>query len=469
MENEDDLEPIFGGPYVEHIKWFSKNENRYLVMLIGEFIDINGIKRFMNDCISYAQYVLYKEKEIILKPWEEIYYINRDMKDDRIENLKVIDTRPQPIEVKYPYDPEKYNGILRWYKNEKKYYVYLYLKKEYRNSKMLRKEKQIQKSISTYITETEKLKRFLNDNEIVIFIDGDKTNYDKNNLKVIKGRHSKYPTGEVPYQHYYIGKEYLDKRYGTIHMNLFHIKDKSKDTSIYRSKYKYEVKLGRKLEHNEYLVYKDNNHLNDNIDNLTHKTYPQAEYPFEDYYIAYIFEDERNLRKTMWLYHKTDSDKNLSPIFYSRYRKQVIEGRLLSKYEEVDHIDGNKFNDADDNLQILTVEEHRKKSAQEKKEIAPKIEIISDDQNIFQLYLGELKAALRHNKNNSLFKSKKDRQKYIQEGNKVKYKKLIKYTCEGTSQEIWIPENARFISSRFNPDALPFSSVSAVLKWMKNK
>ena len=382
MENEDDLEPIFGGPYVEHIKWFSKKENRYLVMLMGDFIDINGIERFMNDCISYAQYILYKEKKITLNPWEEIYYINKDMKDDRIENLKIIDIRPRSIEVKHPYSFKDYNATINWHSKDQLFNVKFYPKNKFSFKKM--------KSLNKYIVETEKLKRFLNDDEKVIFIDGDFLNYNLNNLKVMKKGErvkSKYPTGEVP---------------------------------------------------------------------------------FQDYYIGNIFINSKDKRKHIKLYPKTG--KKLSPMLYSRYRMQVIEGRLLDKNEEVDHIDANPCNDTDDNLQILTKDKHDIKSSQEMKEMTPKIETYCDGcENDFINYLWDIRDRLKRNKSNNLFCSSECRWNYIRKYGKdnIKHKKLIKYICTSTGKEIELLENSRFLPSRFNPDALPFYNSSAVLEWMK--
>ena len=43
------------------------------------------------------------------------------------------------------------------------------------------------------------------------------------------------------------------------------------------------------------------------------------------------------------------------------------EGRFLNANEEVDHIDGNNSNDVIENLQLLTLEDHRNKSAKEKR------------------------------------------------------------------------------------------------------
>ena len=386
IEDEDDLEPIFGGPDVVHTKWF--NGERYFVMIYGPYINKNGRERYMHFCIPYAQYVLYKEKGITVKLWETIYHINEDITDDNIENLKVISNiMPRPIEVKYPYDPEKYNATISWHSKEQIFYVRFYPKNKFSFKKT--------KSLKNYIAETEILERFLNDDEKVIFKDGNKTNYDKKNLKVMKKgkvEYSKFPKGKVPFQNYHIGSEYINKRSGRKYINLPHSVDKYKILNM----------------------------------------------------------------------------------LYSRYRKQIIEGRFLTNNEEVDHKDGNKFNDSDDNLQILTKEEHRKKSIQEQKDMAPEVVICCDGcKKKFQREISKIRKRLKQNgnKSNNLFCSSECRWNYIKEHGQdnINYKELIKYICAGTGKEIELPENARFLPSRFNPDALPFYDRSAVLKWMKDK
>ena len=422
--------------------------------------------------MSYAHYLMCLKEKRWLENYEFVYHLNRDWKDDRIENLKIIDTRPQSIEVKYPYDPERYYGRRCWDKTSEYYYVCLLLKKEYKNSENL--EKLIQRPINIYIAETEKLKRFLNDNEKVIYIDKDKTNYNKENLKVMKKGeigHSQFPIGEKPFQDYRIGSEYEKDNSKNIYIPLYHIKSRNKQTSIVRSKYRYELKLGRFLKENERLVYKDGNHLNDDIDNLTHKTYPQAPYPFEDYLLGSTYKHNKNERKQINLSHKTDSYKDLT-MNYARYRKQVLESRFLTKDEEVDHIDANPLNDADDNLQILTKKEHDIKSAQEQKEMAPKIVTCCDgckNEFIEQLNYIRFQLNRKENKSNNLFCTGECRWNYIRTYgiNNIKYKKLIKYICSGTGKEIELAEDMKFLPSKFNPDALPFYDSSAVLKWMK--
>ena len=84
-----------------------------------------------------------------------------DWKDDRIENLKLIDIETIDIEVKYPYDPVRYYGRRYWDRTNRKYKVYLFLKNEYRTKDTSKKEKEIKLSINKYIAETEIKYRFL--------------------------------------------------------------------------------------------------------------------------------------------------------------------------------------------------------------------------------------------------------------------------------------------------------------------
>ena len=380
--------------------------------------------------------------------------------------------KPIPIEVKYPYDSEKYTGTRNWDKLKRKYYVCLYLKKEYKNKNTLKKE--IRRPINIYIAETEIINRFLNDDEKVIFIDNDKLNYNKDNLKVMKKgevESSIYPIGEIPFQDYYIGKEKKHEN-GSICVTLYHINDITKRTKITRSKYRLCLKLGRKLKDNEKLVYIDDNRLNDDINNLTYIVLEQAEYPFDEYYIGKIYEDNKDERMRIQLKHKTNPEKKLSSMYYSRYRKQVMEGRIFERWEEVDHIDANPYNDSDNNLQILTTVEHRKKTIQEQIEMTPNTEIIcSGCDSCFNLYIPEIISKLKYggNKLNNLFCSRKCKSNYKSSGNEIEYKKLIKYTCVSTGKVFKLPENIKILPSKFNPDALPFYTWDAVSKWIKEK
>lgn len=49
-----------------------------------------------------------------------------------------------------------------------------------------------------------------------------------------------------------------------------------------------------------------------------------------------------------------DDNKCRRTILYSKYLMSIKECRILSKEEEVDHIDGNKLNDNISNLEIVT-------------------------------------------------------------------------------------------------------------------
>lgn len=52
-------------------------------------------------------------------------------------------------------------------------------------------------------------------------------------------------------------------------------------------------------------------------------------------------------------------------ITMAKYKLSVKHGRVLDKKEEADHIDGDKSNDALENLQILTSKENRRKAVVE--------------------------------------------------------------------------------------------------------
>ena len=84
----------------------------------------------------------------------------------------------------------------------------------------------------------------------------------------------------------------------------------------------------------------------------------QLEYPFNDY-IGYIVKNPE-CRKNICLI-PLDKTKKRTTISYARYLVSVSEKRILSKKEQVDHIDGNKSNDVISNLQILSAKENTAK------------------------------------------------------------------------------------------------------------
>ena len=81
----------------------------------------------------------------------------------------------------------------------------------------------------------------------------------------------------------------------------------------------------------------------------------QLEYPFNDYAGYLVINPEG--RKNICLI-PLDKTKKRTTISYARYLVSVNEKRILSKKEQVDHIDGNKTNDVISNLQILSAKEN---------------------------------------------------------------------------------------------------------------
>ena len=215
--------------------------------------------------VKYATYLMMQQKGRWLESWEYVHHIDGNLKNDDIENLFVIDIRPQPIEVKYPYDPEKYYGRVNWESSSKTYRVFLYLKKEYKYNTLLKNC--INKQMHLYIVETEILKRFLNDDETIIFIDGNKLNYKINNIKI--RREGELEKGErYPIDEYVCTKQlnYKGNRY------IAHIYVKGNITQsrmgMNYSRWVMTKHLGRWLTDDEEVHHKDNDTLNDDIDNL---------------------------------------------------------------------------------------------------------------------------------------------------------------------------------------------------------
>lgn len=84
----------------------------------------------------------------------------------------------------------------------------------------------------------------------------------------------------------------------------------------------------------------------------------QAEFPFQDYWLYIVFHRKEN-RRMANLIRKDKSGR--TTISYARYLMSVNQKRLLTCYEEVDHIDNDKTNDNLSNLQILSPEDNLKK------------------------------------------------------------------------------------------------------------
>ena len=86
------------------------------------------------------------------------------------------------------------------------------------------------------------------------------------------------------------------------------------------------------------------------------------ESPFKNLYRkAYIREDSKGRRRVDLI----NNSKDRTTISYARYLMCINIGYILDKAYEVDHIDGDCNNDDISNLQILTKEEHLKKTTKE--------------------------------------------------------------------------------------------------------
>lgn len=83
--------------------------------------------------------------------------------------------------------------------------------------------------------------------------------------------------------------------------------------------------------------------------------------PFEDYVVYGPILHKKERRRMVALVRLDRASR--TSMSYARYLMCVEEKRLLGPKEQVDHKDDDKLNDDIDNLQILSPEENRKKSA----------------------------------------------------------------------------------------------------------
>ena len=88
----------------------------------------------------------------------------------------------------------------------------------------------------------------------------------------------------------------------------------------------------------------------------------ELESPFKGVWRKGYLVVNKEPRRNIILFNNED-DRTTIP--YARYLKTVEIGNFIPDGYEVDHIDSDPMNDALENLQILTVEEHKEKTARE--------------------------------------------------------------------------------------------------------
>ena len=82
-----------------------------------------------------------------------------------------------------------------------------------------------------------------------------------------------------------------------------------------------------------------------------------ADKPYEGYNLYRVF--DKRMGRWLAVLHRSCKDRHT--ISYARYIMSVKEGRILEKWETVDHKDEDHSNDNIDNLQILTQLENNRK------------------------------------------------------------------------------------------------------------
>lgn len=68
-----------------------------------------------------------------------------------------------------------------------------------------------------------------------------------------------------------------------------------------------------------------------------------------------------------WMVDLVNTEQDRTTVSYAKYIYSIHLGRILSREEHVDHINGDKTDDRLENLQVLSVEEHRAKTSEEQR------------------------------------------------------------------------------------------------------
>jgi hypothetical protein len=84
----------------------------------------------------------------------------------------------------------------------------------------------------------------------------------------------------------------------------------------------------------------------------------ESTFPFDNF-VCYKNHHKKMNRTQVCLVNKITKDK--TTILYSKFLMSIKLGRILTKEEEVDHIDNDKTNDSLENLSLISRKENKEK------------------------------------------------------------------------------------------------------------